>query len=224
MPTGYIPRADGSFDAWQDNFLDYATAHALELGLTPEAVAKLNAARADWRQAHEGHVAARAAARSARQAKVDRRADYDRLIREAVRQIQTRSATTDGQRAGLGITVPDRQPTTVGPPTTRPVVRVDFSKRLRHRIAYADQKTPTRRARPRGVTGVEIWVRVAAPGEAPPSGPGELRFVRFSTRTPAVVEYGGDDAGRTAHYMLRWLSSRAQPGPWSETASATIGA
>jgi len=27
-----------------------------------------------------------------------------------------------------------------------------------------------------------------------------------------------------AHYMLRWVNTRGQKGPWSETASATIGA
>ena len=32
------------------------------------------------------------------------------------------------------------------------------------------------------------------------------------------------DAGQAAHYMLRWLSTRGEAGPWSETASATIGA
>jgi len=46
----------------------------------------------------------------------------------------------------------------------------------------------------------------------------------MSTRTPAVVEYDGADGGLTAHYMLRWLSTRGEAGPWSETASATIGA
>ena len=34
----------------------------------------------------------------------------------------------------------------------------------------------------------------------------------------------GADANKVAHYMLRWGSTRGEPGPWSETASATIGA
>ena len=32
------------------------------------------------------------------------------------------------------------------------------------------------------------------------------------------------DGGQTAHYMLRWVSTSGEKGPWSETASATIGA
>jgi hypothetical protein len=39
-----------------------------------------------------------------------------------------------------------------------------------------------------------------------------------------TAEFTGPDGGKTAHYMLRWLSTRGEAGPWSETASATIGA
>jgi len=34
----------------------------------------------------------------------------------------------------------------------------------------------------------------------------------------------GPDGGKTAHYMVRWLSTRGEAGPWSATASATAGA
>ena len=127
-------------------------------------------------------------------------------------------------RPPWGSRCPMPQPTPVGPPTTRHVVKVDVPKRLVHRLAFADEKTPTRRVRPRGVMGAEVWVRASAPGEEPPADPSELRFLLLSTRTPAVAEYCGEDASKTAYYMLRWLSSRGEPGPWSETASATIGA
>ena len=30
--------------------------------------------------------------------------------------------------------------------------------------------------------------------------------------------------GKPAHYMLRWVNSRGETGPWGETATATIGA
>jgi hypothetical protein len=39
-----------------------------------------------------------------------------------------------------------------------------------------------------------------------------------------VTEFDGADGGKTAHYMLRWINSRAETGPWSQTVSATIGA
>jgi len=270
MAAGYIPAADGPFDAWQRGFAGYVTEHFLELGLSVEQVTQLKDATLPWEAAYEAHGAARAAARAACVAKVVRRGAYDGVIRELVRQIQVNELVTDAQRAALGVTVRDSEPTPVVAPTTRPLVVVDFSERLRHTLRYADEATPTRRARPRGVMGVEVWVKVApvepsadshqpsagesqssildpqsSPSYQPsadshqpsaddsqssilnpqssPSGPEELEFLLVSTRTPAVVEYDGADGGLTAHYMLRWLSTRGEAGPWSETASATIG-
>ena len=222
--SGYVPRADGAFDAWQANFEAYVYEHYGELGLSSEVREQVRAARLAWDGAYGDHTTAQQAAAAARQTKDDRRGDYDRLIREVARRIQAHELVTDAQRAALAITVRDTEPTAVPAPTTRPVVRVDFSKRLRHTLRYADEVTPTRRARPRGVIGAEVWVKVAAPGEPPPSGPGDLRFLLLSTRTPAITDFNGPEAGKTAHYMLRWLSTRGEAGPWSETASATIGA
>ena len=68
------------------------------------------------------------------------------------------------------------------------------------------------------------------------------------TRTPYVADFPGEDGGKTAHYMLRWVATSGEKGPpaldgtprakpgvaqqrgstasqgWSETGSATIGA
>ena len=85
----------------------------------------------------------------------------------------------------------------------------------------ADEATPTRKAKPDGVMGAELWVKV---GDPPPSDPSELSFLSVDTRTPYVANFAGADGGQTAHYMLRWVSTSGEMGPWSETASATIGA
>jgi len=241
MGTNFIPHRDGAFDTWQRGFAGYVTEHFLELGLSVEQVTQLKDATLPWEAAYAAHGAARAAAKAARVVKVERRAAYDRVIRELVRRIQASKSVTDAQRAALHITVRDSEPTPVGVPKTRPLVVVDFSERLRHTLRWFDESTPTRRARPRGVMGVEVWVKVAAPSEAsvvghqvsvgdgpnePTSrldGSEELEFLMVSTRAPAVVDYDDADGGLTAHYMLRWLSTRGEAGPWSETASATIG-
>ena len=224
MATAYIPRQDGAFDGWQANFVGYVAANWGDLGLSSDVVTTLTAAGDDWAKQFGGHVAARAAATAAKTKKNASRAEFDKLLREVTRRIQAYSGATDAHRAALGITVRDAVPTPVGAPATRPVVRVDFSKRLRPTLSYAAEPPPARRARPHGVIGAEVWVMVTAPGDPQPSGPSMLNFMLLSTRTPAVTEFTGADAGKTAHYMLRWLSTRGEAGPWSETASATIGA
>lgn len=57
----------------------------------------------------------------------------------------------------------------------------------------------------------------------PPTGPSELSYLSVDTRTPRVGDYFGEDGGKTAHYMLRWVATTGEKSPWSEIASATIG-
>ncbi len=218
----YIPAPDGDFDTWQTNFLAYATANAAALGLDPLVdIPPLTAAQGTWSTDFGANASAQAAAQAARQTKDAARDAYVGLIRPLVVRLQASPEVDDAERAALGITVPDRIPTPVGIPTTRPVVKVDTSQRLRHVISFADEATPTRTAKPAGVRGVQIWVKV---GDPTPVDPSELTYLATDTRTPYTTSFPGADGGKTAHYMLRWENTRGEPGPWSETASATIGA
>ena len=49
-----------------------------------------------------------------------------------------------------------------------------------------------------------------------------MHYLALDTRTPYTVEFEATDAGKTAYYMLRWISTRAETGPWSATVSGTI--
>jgi hypothetical protein len=221
MPD-YIPAADGEFDAWQINFIMYASANAAALGLDPLVdIPPLTAAQTTWTTDRAANAAAQAAAQSARQAKEAARGGLEGVIRPLVARLQASSPVDDAERQALGITVRDTIPTPVGPPTTRPVVSVDTSQRLQHTISFADEATPTRKAKPAGVRGAQIWVKI---GDPAPLDPSELTFLANDTRTPYVAAFEGADANKVAHYMLRWESTRGETGPWSETASATIGA
>jgi hypothetical protein len=220
MASDYIPGPDGSFDAWQVNFTSYVSANTAALGLLPADVTPLTDAQTAWTPAYSGHMTAAAAAASARQAKDDERAVFEGAIRPLVKRLQASATVTDAQRLAMGITVRDASPTPVGPPTTRPVANIDTSERLRHTVHFTDEASPTSKAKPAGVMGCEVWVKV---GE-PPSVPSELTFLALDTRTPYVADYASTDAGQSAHYMLRWVNSRGEKGPWSQTVSATIGA
>ena len=222
MAADYIPGADGAFDAWQANFVTYATANAAALGLDPLVdIPPLALGQSVWTSDYAANTAAQAAAQAARQAKEGARSAYEGVIRPLVGVLQASAAVDDTERAALGITVPDTKPTPVGPPTSRPVVTVDTAQRLQHTVGFADETTLTSRAKPAGVRGAQIWVKI---GDPPPTDPNELTFLATDTRTPYLASFDGADANKVAHYMLRWESTRGETGPWSETASATIGA
>ncbi len=220
MPD-YIPGGDAPFHAWQTNFVTYVNAHLADLGLLAGDVLDLNATGAIWTTDYPAHAAAQTAAQAARQAKDGAREGFEGAIRPLVRRLQASPDVDDSERAAMGITVPDREASPAGPPTTRPAVSVDTGQRLQHTIDFADEATPTRKAKPPGVLGAEIWVKVDDP---PPTGPSELSFLSLGTRTPHVADFPGEDGRQTAHYMLRWVSTTGEKGSWSETASATIGA
>ena len=119
----------------------------------------------------------------------------------------------------MGVTVRTTTRGATNVPGTRPVASMDTSQRLRHTVNFTDELTPNSRAKPEGTMGCEIWVKV---GDPAPTDPGQLRFLATDTRTPYVAEYGGEDAGKVAHYMLRWVNTKGAQGPWSQTVSATI--
>ena len=158
---------------------------------------------------------------AARNAKDAARGGLEGAIRPLVKRLQAGSAVDDAERAALNITVPDRTPSPVPVPTTRPGVKVDTSQRLQHTISFADETTPTSTRKPAGVSAAELWVKVDGP---PPTDATQLSFLATDTRTPYLATFDGADGGKPAHYMLRWINTKGQPGPWSEPATATVGA
>ncbi len=72
-----------------------------------------------------------------------------------------------------------------------------------------NEATPTRKVKPAAVMGAKILVKV---GDPPPTGLSELSFLWVDTRTPYVADYPGEDAGKTAHYMLRCVGTSGEKG------------
>jgi hypothetical protein len=90
-----------------------------------------------------------------------------------------------------------------------------------HSFSFQDELTPTSRVKPAGVPGCEFWVNIRG---APPGDAAETSFLATDTHSPYLADYDSGQAGQIGHYLLRWISTRAEAGPWSENVSATIGA
>jgi hypothetical protein len=101
---------------------------------------------------------------------------------------------------------------------------VDTSQRLLHSIKFVDESTPQKRAKPAGILGCEIRVKVTPADQAAAGDPDEFKFITMDTASPHTVNYESADGGKTAHYILRWVKRGDIKGPWSETVSATIPA
>lgn len=76
-----------------------------------------------------------------------------------------------------------------------------------------------------------MWLALAEPNEAaPPLNSGALggadsyTFLSLSSRGVLQADFPSADAGKTAYYALRWVSTRGDKGPWSEVCAATVAA
>ncbi|MBL0870350.1 MAG: hypothetical protein IBJ18_07235 [Phycisphaerales bacterium] len=216
----YIPGPDANFQAWQSNFVTYANANLAALGLTAADMAPVTAAQSTWATAFPAHVAAVAAAKAAKQTKDEARAAYVAVIRPLVRRLQAAPQVSDAERAALGITV-RQEPSPIGAPTTSPICTIECGARLQQTLRFVDSATPTRKAKPQGAIGVEIWNKV---GNAPPAGEADLRFVAVDTNSPYVMNFDSTDGGKTNYVWMRWVSPTGERGPWGEQAQATIAA
>jgi hypothetical protein len=217
----YIPRSDADFNTWLTTFMSAIDTRGTALGVIAGEVEALQTARNAWITALAEHNEAQVVATTATQIKNQARENLEDLARATVRRLQTHPNIQDSDRLAFGINTRSTARTQAPAPSTRPVAQVDTGQRLRHTITFSDETTPNSRAKPDGIRGCEIWVKV---GEAPPASPSELTFLALDTASPYVTDYDGTDAGKTAHYMLRWANTRGEQGPWSQTVSATITA
>ncbi len=221
MSTDYIPSADAEFSGWLNNFITFANANLAALGLAAADIAPLQAASTTWNTAYDGHLSAQATGKGARETKDEARKDAERLARPLVQRLQLTGTVSNAQRQSLGVSPRSTTRTVAGEPTTRPVATVDTSQRLQHTITFVDEQSPTSRAKPTGISGCEVWVKV---GGVSPVDPSELSYLATDTRTPYTAAFDGDDGGKIAYYMLRWVNTRGERGPWSQTVAATITA
>ncbi len=54
--------------------------------------------------------------------------------------------------------------------------------------------------------------------------PSALSFVTLTTKAAFATDYPASAGGKTAVYMLRWVNTRGEKGPWSEVAAASVAA
>jgi hypothetical protein len=55
-----------------------------------------------------------------------------------------------------------------------------------------------------------------------PEDESEMRYIGLVTGGRTVIEYPCEDAGRKAHYRLRWVNMKGEKSAWSALHSAMI--
>jgi len=216
----FIPANDAEFNVWQRNLVNLTDTGLIAWGINADDFAKLSDGQAVWQDAYAPAEIKKARNEGDVQGKDSARDVYEKQLRKFVKQwLAFNTRVSDRDRELMGLTVISEMRSPVTPPTTVPVGKIDFSIRLLHKVHFVDEATPTRKAKPDGVHGCEVWVKYDG---AAPVEPSELLYVSTATRTPCMATIEGKYAGKTAYYWLRWVNTRGEHGPWSNTVSATV--
>lgn len=191
------------------------TADPAAYNATPADITALTNAKDTFETDVTAQVAAQAAAKAATAKKTGSRTPLELAMRTR-RDVAKAHGATEAQLAATGlpfggVKVPSN--------ATVPVGSVDTSERLRHTISWTEATTPDNKRRPRGSIGAEIFVKIDGP---PPTDVKECTYLATDSQTPYVIDYPGSEAGKMAHYMLRWAMRDGSTRAWSETISATI--
>jgi hypothetical protein len=218
--SDYLPKNDRTFLAWVVNLMKQLAATGLSRWGFPDTVYNaLGVLRDDFAQKLEIADEPATRTKAAIQAKNDARTALETAIRQAVKEYLTNNHTVTNQdRDVLGLPVHDTKPTPAPLPTDMPVGEVDTAKHQQHLI-HVKAGSLTGKSKPPKVHGFEVWRKV---GGAPPASDTEWVYVNFSGRSPMLINYPLTEVGLTVYYRFRWVNSRNQPGPWSETVSAVI--
>jgi hypothetical protein len=170
MPEQRIPRPDGDFSAWSEQYVESVKAFWAEHGLDENDLKALDKGRDAWGAAFTKSVQAEAAYQAALESKRAARAEFESAIRPVSAFIQTFFKTTNADRATIGITVRDDSATRTPPPATAPQVSIKLEGRLKHTLRICDSATPLKLAKPRGVRGCEVWMRLEEANGQMPNG------------------------------------------------------
>jgi len=219
MPD-YIPQNDAEFNLWQANLIEIVDSNVTIWGILTDDFTALVEKQGIWNVAFAKASNKQNRTSADVQAKDDARGTYTKGLRSFIAQwLASNSKVSNSDRERMGLTVKSGTHTPVQVPATVPVGTIDFSVLRQHIINYSDEATPRSKAKPAGVHGCEIWMKID--GLAPIDA-SELNYVATDTSSPYTVTFEGKYAGKMVYYWLRWVNTRGEHGPWGATVSAMV--
>ena len=215
----YVPGAEALLWIFVDQFCTYAITHQVVLNFTVDQGNELSARLAAALAAKENVYDQRALYEAAIEVKDETKASLIEYIRLLAQKYQNDPDATDERREGLGITVPDTEPTALDPgyilALPAPLVILDPSSRGLISCAFGvNPSDENNNAKPPGIRSCEIFFAVGGiPNSDPEAGP--WQYVADDSRSPYVHQRPHTASGTLA-YKVRWKDDRNRPGPFCD--------
>jgi len=223
----YLPRTDNGLRDWANNFSTLITANPSTYGLMASDATAIATVVNAYDSALTTALDPSTKTRATVAAKDSAKAAMLAVVRRYAQFIKLNDGVTNEEKIALGLTIDDTGRTPIPAPGTQPICTIIGTTPLRHTLRYADASTPAKRAKPRGVIGLELYYFVAPPATAAPLSPDAgdgVEFYGVATRQPYQVELDAIDVGKQATYYARWITRTGLVGPWSAPVAMTVAA
>ncbi|MEZ6125726.1 MAG: hypothetical protein R3C49_21480 [Planctomycetaceae bacterium] len=203
------------------DFLEVLEALPNDYHVGTERTERLKAVLGVFNVKFADHLAAQDAAKTATAEKDAALSGLSDELASIARLVKGNDLVTNAMLERLGLAARSTGRTPVPVPTGYPLADVMNTACLEHTLMIINPDSKTRRAKPAGAVGCEIYVAVSA---AVPSREADYRFVALATRSTEVITFEDGQGGQPAHYRLRWVNTKGEAGPLSPVFSATIPA
>src|SRR5205823_2255836 len=107
---------------------------------------------------------------------------------------------------------------------TRPVLSVVGVVNRDVVIRLLDEATPTKRARPSGVIGAQVYSYVSTGSGPVPTDMELWRFEGIATKAEFTASFNAEDGGKTITIGARWCNRKGETGPLSDLLETAIAA
>jgi len=215
MADSITKASDAELLVLAENLHAVLSANAATYGVTPLQLTELQSETGFFDNKLVTHVATQTAALAATQDKAAGRISLEAKMR-SFKSAAKLFGASEAEITALGIISASQA---APENATVPSGSVDTSVRLKHTISFADAASGSNKRKPRGAVGCEIWVKIDG---VAPTDEKECTFMALDTKSPYVADFNGSQAGKMAHYLLRWSFKDGSKGGWGETVSATI--
>lgn len=219
--TKPLPQNGEALGPFAVHYVEQLDAHPADYHVGTQRVDRLKLATENFNQKLAAQLAAVDAAKAATREKDEAQTQLLHELGSCSRFVKGNDEVSDASLERLGLPPRSTHRTPVRRPTSFPLVDVMSTACVEHTLTIINPDSKTRRGKPHGVTGCEIYVAVST---TVPTAEADYRLVNVATRGTEVVTFNNEEGGKPAHYRVRWVNTRGEVGPFSPVFSATIPA
>ncbi len=218
----YIPQRDTDLDSWLANFSTLLTASPSTYGLFSGDAVAVAAVVSNWATAYAAAIAPATRTPVTVSAKDDAKLAALATVRPYAQNISLNPGVLSSDKIAIGVNPRTSTPAQITNPTTYANISITAALSLMHIVYYRDQlASPTVKAKPYGVIGVQIYAKTSA---TPIVDPAALPWKLTTPKAPVQVDWDSADAGKVAYYTARYITRKGLLGPFSPIVSFIVAA